>query len=112
MADTCIFCDIVAKKSPADIFHEDDDVVVFSSVKPLAPVHLLVVPRNHHPNLDSLSDQSLFTRMISVAKEVGEKQSPKKGYRLGVNSAKQAEIGHLHLHVFGGLDKEQEIGRM
>jgi histidine triad (HIT) family protein len=109
MADACIFCDIVAKKAPADIVHEDDDVVVIKNIEPLAPVHLLVLPKDHYPNLDSLSDDTLFTRMVWVARKVGNQQSPEKGYRLGINSAKQADIGHVHIHVLGGLDKETAL---
>lgn len=109
MADACIFCDIVAKKAPADVVHEDDDVLVIKNIQPQAPVHLLVLPKDHHPNLDSLSDGTLFTRMVWVAKEVGRQHSPDKGYRLGINSAKQADINHIHVHVLGGLDKETAL---
>ncbi|MDP4000280.1 MAG: HIT domain-containing protein [bacterium] len=109
MSDACIFCDIVAKKAPAEVVHENDDVLVIRNVEPQAPVHLLVIPKSHHPNLDSLSDETLLVRMISAAKQVGDEHSAEKGYRLGINSAKQADIGHIHLHVLGGLDKETAL---
>ncbi|HEY8109049.1 MAG TPA: HIT domain-containing protein [Patescibacteria group bacterium] len=109
MADACIFCDIVAKKAPADVVHEDDRVLVIKNVQPQAPVHLLVIPKEHHPNLDSLSDRDLLADMVATAKQVGDEQSGEKGYRLNINSAKQADIGHIHLHVLGGLDKETAL---
>ena len=109
MADACIFCDIVAKKAPAEIVQEDDDLVVVSNIEPKAPLHLLVIPKEHHPDLDSLADEALFNRMVSVAKQVGDARSTEKGYRLGINSAKQADIKHIHLHVLGGLDKDTAL---
>ena len=109
MADACIFCDIVAKKAPAEVVREDDDVLVIKNIDPKAPVHLLVLPKEHHPNLDSLSDEGLLGRLVAVAKDVGDAQSAERGYRLGINSAKQAEVGHIHLHVLGGLENEDPI---
>ena len=55
MAD-CIFCDIVAKKAPAEIVHEDEQAVAFRDINGLAPVHLLVVPRTHVESIDALED--------------------------------------------------------
>ena len=98
----CVFCQIVAGNSPAKIIHQDDDVVVFPSIDPKAPVHLLVIPRQHHPDLDTLSDASLMTKLFETAKALGNEHSPEHGYHVAINSGKQADIDHLHFHVLGG----------
>ncbi len=105
MTTQCVFCSIAAKESPADIVHEDDHVVAVEDIQPNAPVHVLVFPKSHHPSLDALSDDGLLGRIVSVGKRLGEERSPELGYRLMINSEKQADIPHLHLHVLGGLQK-------
>ena len=98
----CIFCQIVSGDAPAEIVHQDDDVMAFQNIDPKAPVHLLVVPREHYPDLDTLADPSLSIKLLETARLLGERHSPEHGYHLAVNSSKQAEIGHLHFHVLGG----------
>lgn len=105
----CIFCQIAAGESQADIVHQDEDIVAFRDINPNAPVHLLVVPREHHPNLDSLSDDALITKLVAVAKRLGETESGDRGFRLLVNSAKQADVNHVHFHVLGGLAPGEAI---
>lgn len=107
MAITCIFCDIAAKKSPAEIVYEDDQVVVFPDIDPNAPIHLLVVPKEHHPDIDTLTDPAVLSHAVDVARQVGAQQSPELGYRIMVNSSGQADIPHLHVHVLGGLQKDE-----
>jgi histidine triad (HIT) family protein len=98
----CIFCQIVAGDAPAEIVHQDDDVIAFTNIDPKAPVHLLVIPRAHHPNLESLSNPSLSLKLFETARHLGDTHSPEHGYHLAVNSGKQAEVPHLHFHVLGG----------
>ncbi len=93
----------MAGDTDTEIIHRDDQVVAFRDNNPNAPVHLLVVPVHHHPNLDSLSDQTLLAHLLDTAKQLGESTSTDTGYRIMINSAKQAEIDHLHVHVLGGL---------
>lgn len=102
MAD-CIFCDIVAKKAPAEIVHEDEQAVAFRDINGLAPVHLLVVPRTHVESIDALEDDELLKQLLVVARKLGQEHSPQEhGYRIAVNAGNQIEVPHLHVHVIGG----------
>lgn len=103
----CIFCQIVSKKIPARIFFEDKEVMVFSDIKPKAPVHLLVIPKKHLADLEAAGagDKSLLAKLILTAKKMAKKQGlSDRGYRLIINNgffAGQA-VPHLHLHLLGG----------
>lgn len=98
----CIFCQIVSGDAPAEIVHQDDDVVAFKNIDPQAPIHLLVIPREHYPDIDTLTDASLSSKLFQTARALGDQHSPEHGYHLAINSSKQAEIDHLHFHVLGG----------
>lgn len=105
--DDCIFCRIVAREASAEIVYEDDQVIVFPDIEPLRPVHLLVIPKRHVPNLDTLSDPALTHHILQTAKRVGQERSGDHGYRLAVNSDKLADVGHLHVHVLGGRSRQE-----
>lgn len=107
--DECVFCGIAGKTVPADIVYEDDAVIAFKDINPTAPIHLLVVPKRHHPNFETLSDPTLMNQLLTVAKELGARHSADSGYRVLINSAKQAEVDHVHIHVLGGLRPEERL---
>jgi len=103
----CLFCKIINREIPSDIVYEDDDMVVFTDIKPTTPVHLLVVPRRHIETLADMTDEDtmLAGKLIQTANHVArEKGIAEAGYRLVINSGLEAgqEIPHLHLHVMGG----------
>lgn len=106
---TCLFCDIAAKKIPARIAGETDDVVAFHDVKPQAPSHLLIVPKRHVAGAADLepSDEALAGRMVLFAAELARELGlDRAGYRLVVNQGAAAgqTVPHLHLHLLGGRD--------
>lgn len=102
MAD-CLFCKIVEKSIPADVVYEDGDVVAFRDIHPQAAVHLLVIPKQHVPDLAELSDGALAGQLLLVARKLGaEYDTEGHGFRVVSNSGSQAEIPHVHLHVLGG----------
>ena len=103
MAD-CIFCKIAAHEIPAQIVHEDDDVVVFRDLRPVAPFHVLVIPKRH---VDSLaqSDPALAGRVAAAAaKAAAEAGYSESGYRVVTNVGPDAgqSVAHLHFHVLAG----------
>lgn len=106
----CIFCNIAAKKVPADIVLETKDVVVFKDIHPKAPVHLLLIPTMHIPSVNELTPQNaahaaaLLLAVPQAAKQAGVAD----GYKLAVNvGAKGGQVvGHLHLHLLGWPDTE------
>lgn len=103
----CIFCKIIAGKIPSDIVYQDEDVIIFPDIRPLTPVHLLVVTRKHIPSLAHLSDEDtlLVGKMTRAANRVAREHGiAGGGYRLTINSGADAGqlVPHLHMHLMGG----------
>ncbi len=108
----CIFCKIVRGEVPAQKVQEDDRVVAFRDINPVAPVHILIVPRKHIEGVQSLTpeDECLVGHMFYVARRIAEEQgiAPaedlSRGYRLVFNVGRDAgqTVFHLHLHLIGG----------
>jgi histidine triad (HIT) family protein len=107
--DDCLFCGIVAGKVPAEIVHETDKTVAFRDIAPVAPVHVLVVPRAHITNAstvevehaEDLAAMVVAAREVAVAEGIGDEE---RGYRLVFNVGRDSfnSVPHLHLHVIGG----------
>ncbi|HWQ89408.1 MAG TPA: histidine triad nucleotide-binding protein [Desulfitobacteriaceae bacterium] len=103
----CIFCKIVAKEIPAQIVYEDKDVLAFKDINPMAPVHLLIIPKKHYQDLNTAvpADESLLGHIITVAQKMAVEQGiAESGYRVVVNNGVDAGqiVDHLHFHVLGG----------
>ncbi len=104
---SCLFCRIVAGEIPADLVRESDHTVAFRDINPQAPVHVLVVPRDHLPNAAALAeaDRTLAGTLLADAAAVAE-QEGLSDYRLVLNTGPQAgqSVFHVHAHVLGGRD--------
>jgi histidine triad (HIT) family protein len=103
MAD-CIFCAIAAGDVPARIVHSDEDVIAFEDINPGAPAHLLVIPRQHLPDVRDLSG-AMLEKLFGVARSVAAaKGVEESGYRLVFNVGPDAgqSVFHAHLHLLGG----------
>jgi len=111
----CIFCQIVAGEVPADILYQDDRVIAFRDINPLAPTHVLVIPRRHIVYLTDLSeaDSSLVADMVTVANQLARREGVSEGgYRLVINCGQQGGqlVPHLHLHLLGGRQLSGRLG--
>ncbi len=105
--DECVFCKIVNKEIPAEIIHEEEGILAFKDLKPVAPVHLLIIPKKHIPSVNHLEgeDSELIGKLFLVAQKLAKKyEIDKSGYRLIFNVGKDAgqTVDHLHLHLIGG----------
>ena len=103
----CIFCRIVRGEIDAEVVHDEDDVLAFEDINSKAPVHVLVVPRQHVANLEEIRalPDTVVKRLFEVASEVAEKLGVTEGgYAVRINNGRDAgqEIFHFHLHVMGG----------
>lgn len=103
----CLFCKMVAGEIQPDVVYEDEHVLAFRDVNPQAPVHVLVVPREHIATLNDLTDDhaELVGRLYLAAKRVAEKDGiAERGYRTVINCNAEAgqSVYHVHLHVLGG----------
>jgi len=103
----CIFCKIVNKEIAAEVVYEDDRVIAFKDIKPVVPVHFLIIPKKHIPSVNhlALEDKELMGELFLVARKVAQmKGVDKTGYRLVLNIGRDAgqTVDHLHLHLLGG----------
>ena len=103
----CIFCKIARGEVDAEVVHDEDDVLAFEDMNSKAPVHVLVIPRQHVANLEEIGalPDTVVRRIFEVASEVAEKLGVSEGgYAVMINNGSDAgqEVFHLHLHVMGG----------
>jgi len=103
----CVFCQIVAGKLPSETLYQDDEVMAFRDIHPLAPTHVLVIPKRHIPSLAELADAEtpLIGRMARVANQLARQEGiAESGYRLVISSGKDGGqvVPHLHMHLLGG----------
>jgi len=105
MSADCLFCKIVRREIPAKLVHESDDCVAFRDIDPKAPVHVLVIPREHVSSLNEARDASMVGRLALVAAEIARKEGiADAGYRTVINTNRDAgqTVFHIHLHLLGG----------
>lgn len=102
-----LFEKIIAGELPGDFVHKDDQVVAIRDINPIAPVHLLIIPRKPVPTVNDLDveDEPLVGHMFSVARQLAKSEGvDESGYRLVFNCNRDGgqEVYHLHLHLIGG----------
>lgn len=105
MADDCLFCRIVRGEIPAAVVHKDDHVVAFRDINPQAPVHVVIVPREHVASLNDATDAEMLGRLSLAASEIARREGiADSGYRTVVNTNRAAgqTVFHIHLHLLGG----------
>ena len=107
--DDCIFCKIIDGKIPSKKAFEDDDVLVFHDINPIAPVHLLVVPKEHFDSLAHAEPrhQALLGKLMLLVPKLAREQGLDDGFRTIINTGRggHQEVFHLHMHVTGGDTK-------
>lgn len=111
--DNCIFCKI-ANKEIGNLIYENEHVVAFDDLNPVAPVHSLIVPKKHIENIEDLSEEDLIyiTEIHKAIKEVAKiKKVNESGYRIINNCGKDAgqSVMHLHYHLIGGKELGEKI---
>ncbi|OGZ23439.1 MAG: histidine triad nucleotide-binding protein [Candidatus Nealsonbacteria bacterium RIFCSPLOWO2_01_FULL_41_9] len=107
MEKDCLFCKIINKELPSAVVYEDDKFLVIKDIFPKAPIHLLVIPKEHIISVNYLEskDKELIGELVLLAKSVAKKQgTAESGYRLVFNVGKDSgqTVDHLHLHIMGG----------
>ncbi len=109
--DDCVFCKIVRGEMEAEVVHDEEDVLAFEDISGKAPVHVLVVPKEHVSSLAEVGKlpDAVTKRLFEVAQEVAEKMGvAESGYAFRINNGSDAgqEVFHLHAHVMGGRKME------
>ncbi|WP_119292509.1 histidine triad nucleotide-binding protein [Azohydromonas sediminis] len=102
----CIFCKIVAGQIPAKKVHEDDAIVAFHDINPWAPVHILLVPKQHIVSMADVrpEHQDVLGRMMVLVPQLMRGLGVTDGFRQVINTGRDGgqEVMHLHMHAFGG----------
>ena len=106
----CLFCKITAGQIPSRKVYEDDTLFAFHDIRPAAPVHFLIVPKQHIPSMAQVRprEEALLGKMMALAPQLALEQGcnpyPEGGFRIVVNTGTEGgqEVHHLHLHVMGG----------
>lgn len=107
MAEDCLFCKIFAREISAKEVFRDDEVVAFEDIRPVAPTHVLVIPKEHIPTIHDLTPAhaSMLAHLFEVANRVADDRNiDRDGYRIVLNKGPQGgqTVYHLHLHLLGG----------
>lgn len=108
--EDCIFCKIVNNEANSEIVFENDLVLAFKNIAPIAAVHILIIPKKHITTFMDISDEKTQSAMFNVAQEIVKKFEIESGYKLVINGGKYQKVKHLHLHVLGGkLEDDEDV---
>jgi histidine triad (HIT) family protein len=105
--DDCLFCAIAAKRIPAKIVYEDDRCLAFDDIRPQAPTHTLIIPKEHYASLNDVPENraDLLAAILLAARRIAaDKGVASSGYRIVLNTARDSgqEVFHIHFHLLGG----------
>ena len=102
----CLFCKIVEGEIPSRKVYEDDDMLAFHDIHPLAPVHFMIIPKKHVDSLAHVTDEhaAVLGRMMARAGVLARDQGAADGFRMIVNTGRvgRQDVYHLHIHIIGG----------
>lgn len=103
----CIFCKIANKEIKSEIIFEDDEIMIFKDVNPVAPLHLLAIPKKHIESILEIDklEGNLSARILKAISDIAKKMSmDKEGFRVVINTGEGAgqSVKHLHFHILGG----------
>lgn len=112
--EDCIFCKIAKGEIPCNMVYENDRILAFDDITPMAPVHVIIIPKQHIPTLMDISPENMgiIGDMFSAVEEVARiKKIDKRGFRTVINCNKEGGqvIFHLHLHVLGGEKLKDDL---
>ncbi|SHF48624.1 histidine triad (HIT) family protein [Desulforamulus putei DSM 12395] len=106
MVQNCLFCKIIAGEIPSQVVYEDDRVFAFKDIAPVAPVHVLLIPKKHISSLEDLSpeDAEIMGHIVVTAAKLAKELGLQKGYRVVSNCKEEGgqTVYHVHFHLIGG----------
>jgi len=113
--ESCIFCEIIKGNIPCNKVYEDDQVLAFDDIHPMAPVHVLVIPKAHIPTLMDMSVEHADI-LLALGKAVQliarKRRVAESGFRTVINCNEEGGqiVSHLHIHILGGTRLKDELG--
>ena len=106
--EDCIFCKIIDGKIPCNKLFEDEDILAFHDIHPVAPVHFMVIPKLHIDSLAHVAPghQMLLGKMLALGSKLAVEQGCGDGWRTVINTGRvgRQEVYHLHIHIIGGKE--------
>lgn len=111
--EECIFCKIVNGEINSEIVYEDDKILAFKDVNPQAPVHILIIPKEHIPTVMDIEDTELVADIYKIAQKLArEYDIADDGFRVVVNCNDQGGqvVYHIHFHLLGGKELSGKLG--
>lgn len=110
----CIFCKIIKGEIPSTKVYEDDDMVIIKDIAPQAPIHLLLLPKQHFANIIEMTDEQaqILGRCLKKLSTLIDDLGLKDGFRLISNKGAHAcqSVEHLHIHILGGAQLTEKMG--
>ena len=112
--ENCLFCKIANKEIPSSVVHEDDKILAFNDINPVAPVHILVIPKKHIAGADAIEAEDaeilgyIWTKIRVIAEKAGVAE---KGFRVINNCGEDGgqTVRHLHFHIIGGVKLTEKM---
>ncbi len=102
----CIFCKIAKHESPKEFIYEDEEIMAFPDIYPIAKIHILVMPKKHIEDFLDFEEDALLSKLKKVIQKIiKEKKLENRGYRVAINGGGAQIIDHLHFHIVGPLGK-------
>ncbi len=112
--EDCIFCKIAAGEIPSKKVYEDDSVLAFYDINPMAKVHILVIPKTHIDSVAEITEENapLVAHIFTVIARIAREQGLTEGFRVVSNCGPAAgqSVKHLHFHILGGQQLSLEMG--
>lgn len=111
----CIFCKIVSGEIPSSKVYEDDLILAFNDIQPVAPVHVVIIPKNHTMTgaADVTPENSgIIAHIFEIIPQIAKKMGIENGFRVVTNNGTDAgqSVNHLHFHLIGGTVLDAKIG--
>jgi histidine triad (HIT) family protein len=105
--EECIFCRIANKEIASSVVYEDEDILAFNDINPQAPIHILLIPKEHFASLNAIPEEKgdILSSLLLKARQIAEeKEIAQSGYRIVLNTEKDSgqEVFHIHFHLLGG----------
>lgn len=104
--ENCLFCKIINGEIPSNRVYEDEEILAFKDIKPLAPIHILIIPKKHISSANDLKegDEKVIGKIFTVINKLAKEFKLDNGYRIVNNCGKDGgqEVMHLHFHLLGG----------
>ena len=111
--ENCLFCKIVAGDIPSTKVYEDEKVLAFRDIAPMAPTHILVIPKTHIPSVDGITAENsgIVAHIFEVIPQIAAAEGLTGGYRVVSNCGADAgqTVRHLHFHILGGRQLTLEM---